>query len=145
MVNRTINSSSPHTLGKKNNTLYTYIHKPPNAVFGFHHSKIFIYLLRSITRLEGHAVPYRLGTWMNLECAHGLACLTSLWQYCLPGFSSAPGGLSSSFNDSTLGDCLPFSWGELGSWAKAHHFLFTPTFLWFPVFPLLLGPPPPTI
>ena len=39
-----------------------------------------------------------------------------------------------------LGDYLPFPFGESGDWAKAHHFLFTPTFPCFLIFPLLLIP-----
>ena len=36
----------------------------------------------------------------------------SLLPYWLPGFSSATGGLSACLNGSTLGDCLPFPYGE---------------------------------
>ena len=39
---------------------------------------------------------------------------------------------------STLGDYLPFSCREWGGLVKTHHFLLTPTFPCFPVFPLLL-------
>ena len=46
---------------------------------------------------------------------------------------------------SILGDCLQFPFEEKGSLAKNHHFLFTHMFPCFPVFPLLLKPPPPPI
>ena len=44
------------------------------------------------------------------------------------------------FHRSTLGDCLPFPCGEQGGWAKTNHFLFTPPFQCFPIFPLHLAP-----
>ena len=65
---------------------------------------------------------------------------SQLWRYRFPGFSPALGGISPCLNGSTLGHCLPFPCGEYGGWAKTHHFFFTPTFPWFPVFPLLLTP-----
>ena len=81
---------------------------------------------------------YSCFTWMYLECACGLTSPPS--RYRLPGFSSASGGLSPCLTGSTLGDCLPFPFGEYGVWAKTHHFLLTPTFPCFLFFPLLLTP-----
>ena len=56
----------------------------------------------------------------------------------LPVFSSTSGGLSPYFHSGWL---PPVSLrGRYGGWAKTQHTLFTPTFLCFPIFPLLLNP-----
>ena len=75
---------------------------------------------------------------MYVEFTRGVTCLRILWRYRLPRFSSVSDGLSPCLNGSALIDCLPFPSGEYGGWAKILHFLFTPTFPWFPVFSLSL-------
>ena len=82
---------------------------------------------------------YSCFTWMYLECAHSLTSPSSLERYQLLGFSSTSGGLSSWLNGSTLDVCLPFPCREYWGWAKTHLFLFTPTFLCFLIFFLLLS------
>ena len=88
---------------------------------------------------RGLHLCYYCFMWMYLEWACSLTCHPSLWHYQLPGFSTS-GGLSACLNGSTLVDCLPFPCREYRGWAKTHHFLFTSTFPWFPVFPPLLTP-----
>ena len=79
---------------------------------------------------RGPRLCYSCFMRMYLECDCSLACLLSLWQYQLPGFSSTSGGLSPWFYGSILGDSLLFPCREYGGWAKTHHFL-----LLFHVFP----------
>ena len=64
---------------------------------------------------------YSCSTWMYLECARGLSCPPRLWQYPLPGFSSASGDLSPWVTDSR------FLAGNRG-WAIFQQFLLIPSF-----------------
>ena len=77
---------------------------------------------------------YSCLTWMVLECTCGLSCPPSLWQNWVPGFPYVSGYLSSGFHPGWL---PPVSLWGIGAWAKIHYFLFIPTSLCFPVFPLL--------
>ena len=77
---------------------------------------------------------YSRFTWMYLECARGLSAFDDTGSLGFPpcGVVYNPGF--------TLGDCLQFPCREKGGWAETYRSLFTPTFLRFPVFPLLLTP-----